>query len=355
MVGFFMAAEEDSKHGRVSSGVAPGWPANRVTCKDILKFTVIFSGIAEMQMVNLLTKSGLITCLLLATWLQPCFAAGTEENQEYYENDLPLWREPLTNQEFVWLPGGCFQMGQSQPEMQKLMEEAGELKYREFYADETPQHKVCLEGFWLERREVSRLQWIQLMAGKPFTQEVADNHPATKISWLMTMDFIAVLNGIAAEHFRLPTEAEMEYATRAGTTTPFHTGKTISASQANYNGAYTYDRGEKGDYLEKTAPVGSYPANQFGLFDLHGNVWEWCSDWYDKDYYQHSPLDNPKGPKTGKKKVMRGGSWFTAPRSLRSANRRGFEPDMALEDSGFRLVVNRPPPRQKETIFNSDF
>jgi formylglycine-generating enzyme required for sulfatase activity len=306
-------------------------------------------------MVNLLIKSGLLACLLSATLLQSGLAAETKENQEYYKDDLTLWREPLTNQEFVWLPGGCFPMGQSQPEMQKLQEEAGELKYREFYADETPNHRVCLEGFWLERQEVSRLQWIRLMATQPFPQDVADDHPATKISWLMAMDFIAVLNGISGASFRLPTEAEMEYATRGGTTTPFHTGKTIATSQANYNGAYTYDNGAKGDYLEKTAPVRSYPVNQFGLFDLHGNVWEWCSDWYAKDYYQHSPTDNPRGPKTGKKKVMRGGSWFTAPRSLRSANRRGFEPDMALDDSGFRLVANRPPPRKKETVFNSDF
>jgi formylglycine-generating enzyme required for sulfatase activity len=308
-----------------------------------------------MRLLNWLTKSGLFVCLTLATSFQPCLAVETEANPEYYENDLTLWREPLTNQEFVWLQGGCFQMGQSSQERQQLKEEAGELKYREFYADETPQHKVCLDGFWLARQEITQLQWTSLMATKPFSPNMAIDHPATNISWLMTMDFITVLNGIDSESFRLPTEAEMEYGTRAGTSTPFHTGKTITTDQANYNGVYTYDTGERGAYLEKTAPTRSYPANQVGLFDMHGNVWEWCSDWYDKEYYQHSQIDNPKGPKTGKKKVMRGGSWFTAPRSIRSANRRGIEPDIALEDSGFRLVVNRPSPKKKGTIFNPDF
>ena len=312
-----------------------------------------------MRRFEWMTKTGLFVCLILSTFCQPCLAGATATNPEYYENDLTLWREPLTGQEFVWLQPGCFQMGQSPQERQKLKNDAGELKYRDFYGDETPQHKVCLDGFWLARQEVSQLQWTNLMATKPFSPDLAADHPATNISWLMAVDFIIVLNGISSESFRLPSEAEMEYGTRAGTSTPFHTGKTISTDQANYNGVYTYDTGKKGAYLEQTAPTRSYPANQFGLFDMHGNVWEWCSDWYAKDYYQHSPIDNPKGPLTGKKKVMRGGSWFTAPRSIRSANRRGIEPETALQDSGFRLVANSPPPRKAETssspIFNPDF
>jgi formylglycine-generating enzyme required for sulfatase activity len=306
-----------------------------------------------------MTKAALFVCLTIAILCQPCLAGETAPNSEYYEKDLTLWRELLTGQEFVWLQTGCFQMGQSSQERQKLKNDAGELKYREFYGDEAPQHKVCLDGFWLARQEISQLQWTNIMASKPFPPDMAADHPATNISWLMALDFIAVLNGISSESFRLPSEAEMEYGIRAGTGTPFHTGSTISTDQANYNGVYKYDTGKRGAYLEQTAPSRSYPANQFGLFDMHGNVWEWCSDWYDKDYYQYSPIDNPTGPITGKKKVMRGGSWFTAPRSIRSANRRGIEPDIALEDSGFRLVVNRPPPRKVEAasspIFNPDF
>jgi formylglycine-generating enzyme required for sulfatase activity len=308
-------------------------------------------------------KSSLLVGLLSTVFIQPCLAEANKSNSEYLENGLNLWQEPLIGLEFVWLEGSCFQMGQSIQEQKTLKEEAGELKYREFYADELPQHQVCVDGFWLARQEITRRQWKQLMATEPFPADLPDNHPATKISWLMAMDFIVILNGVSNENFRLPTEAEMEYAIRAGTRTPFHTGKTISTEQANFNGIHTYSSGQKGTYLEKTAPAGSYPVNRFGLFDMHGNVWEWCSDWYAKDYYRNSPENDPKGPKTGKDKVMRGGSWFTAPRSVRSANRRGLEPDIALEDSGFRLVVKRPPPRERmppsstdqQTVFNSAF
>ncbi|MDF1577575.1 MAG: formylglycine-generating enzyme family protein [Desulfobulbales bacterium] len=320
--------------------------------------------------MKFLTKPSRIQVCLLA-WLaatalnQPCLAADqTDDNPQYSENGLTLWREPLIELEFVWLEGGCFLMGQSDQEKQILIREAGALKYRDFYADELPRHQVCVDGFWLARHEITRLQWKQLMATEPFPADLPDDHPATNISWLMAMDFIVVLNGVANENFRLPTEAEMEYAIRAGTGAPFNTGQTISTEQANYNGVHTFDNGQKGAYLEKTAPVKSYPANRFGLFDTHGNVWEWCSDWYVKDYYKNSPADNPEGPATGKEKVMRGGSWFTAPRSVRSANRRGLEPDIALEDSGFRLVAKPLPPRQaaarpssidKKAVFDPDF
>ncbi|MFN2364958.1 MAG: formylglycine-generating enzyme family protein [Desulfurivibrionaceae bacterium] len=271
------------------------------------------------------TRNSLLFWLITTILAQPCLASEPkDDNPEYYENGLVLWREPLIELEFVWLEGGCFPMGQSVPEKRTLIEEAGELKYREFYADELPQHQVCVDGFWMARQETTRLQWQQLMATAPFLADLPDNHPATNISWLMAMDFIVVLNGIANENFRLPTEAEMEYAIRAGSQTPFHTGKTISTEHANYNGIHTYDSGQKGTYLQKTSPVGSYPANRFGLFDMHGNVWEWCSDWYAKNYYEESPVDNPRGPETAKSKIMRGGSWFTAPRSVRSANRRGL-------------------------------
>jgi len=320
-----------------------------VTSEDTLELWGNLYQYIEMRPVKQLTIGFcILVWLTLSTLSQNCLAAEQKgDNPEYFENGLSLWREPLIDLEFVWLEGGCFQMGQSLQEKQTLTEEAGELKYHEFYADELPQHKVCVDGFWLARHEITRLQWQQLMATSPFPVDVPKDHPATNISWLMSMDFIVVLNGIAKENFRLPTEAEFEYGIRAGTSTPFSTGKTISTDQANYNGLYVYGNSRKGAYLEKTAQVKSYPANSYGLFDMHGNVWEWCSDWYDKGYYINSPVNNPGGPETGKKKVMRGGSWFTAPRSVRSANRRGLEPNIALEDSGFRLVVKRPPPAQQ--------
>lgn len=309
----------------------------------------------KMSLFNKIIKSAVILSLMLTTLSIPCLADETADNSEYYDNNLPLWREPITGQEFVWVKGGCFMMGQSPQEKTTLIKDGGELKYREFYADETPQHKICLDGFWLARHEVTKSLWGNMMATTPFSVQTPTDHPATNISWLMAMDFIVVLNDFAKGLFRLPTEAELEYATRAGTATPFHTGETISTDQANFNGSYPYGTSEKGVYLETTTPGGSYPANQFGLFDTHGNVWEWCSDWYAKDYYQHGPSENPQGPVTGKKKVLRGGSWFTAPRSVRAANRRGLEPDATVEDAGFRLVVTRAPPKKKAAFFNPNF
>ena len=105
----------------------------------------------------------------------------------------------------------------------------------------------------------------------------------------------------------LPTEAEWEYACRAGTTTPFHFGGTISTDQANYDGNYTYGNGKKGVYREKTTPVGSFPANPWGLFDMHGNVWEWCQDWYGP--YPKTDITDPQSLTNGEARVLRGGSW----------------------------------------------
>ena len=119
--------------------------------------------------------------------------------------------------------------------------------------------------------------------------------------------------------YRLPTEAEWEYACRAGTTTPFHFGETISTDQANYNGNFTYGNGKKGVYRKKTTPVGSFPANAWGLYDMHGNVWQWCQDWYG-DYPQKDVVD-PQGPEKGEYRVLRGGSWSNDPRYCRSAYR----------------------------------
>ena len=122
----------------------------------------------------------------------------------------------------------------------------------------------------------------------------------------------------------LPTEAEWEYACRAGTTTPFHFGETISTDQANYDGNFTYGNGKKGVYREKTTPVGSFPANAWGLYDMHGNVWQWCQDWYG-DYPQKDVVD-PQGPEKGEVRVLRGGSWISDPQYCRSAFRYWFDP-----------------------------
>ncbi len=141
--------------------------------------------------------------------------------------------------------------------------------------------------------------------------------------------------------YRLPTEAEWEYACRAGTTTPFHFGASNNGREANVDGNYPYGTSTKGTYLERTTNVGTYAPNRFGLYDMHGNVYEWCWDWYDKDYYAGSPTDDPKGPASGEDRVLRGGSWDNYAWNTRSANRYGFTPDNRYDFSGFR--VSRTP------------
>jgi formylglycine-generating enzyme required for sulfatase activity len=136
--------------------------------------------------------------------------------------------------------------------------------------------------------------------------------------------------------YRLPTEAEWEYACRAGSTTPFHVGKTISSDVANYDATFPYDKGMSGNYRRETTPVGSFGSNDWGLFDMHGNVWEWCSDWYAEDYYEESPESDPQGPEKGERHVLRGGSWHDRAWHCRSAQ-RGFKP-IRPEWYGFRVV-----------------
>ena len=307
--------------------------------------------------MSLSTKIKLMVCaLVLALVAASKGANATNQQAEYLENGLVFWQEPLTSIVFVWVDGGCFMMGQDDTEKAELSREAGEGKYREFYSDETPRHEVCVDGFWLGRYEVTQGQWLSLMDEHQFPAGRTSSHPAEKISWDMAKRFIEILNAKSdGVSFRLPFEAEWEYGARAGTFTPFNTGRTISTDQANYNGSFTYGRGSQGSYRATPLPVGSLPANAWGLFDMHGNLWEWCEDFYHQNYYELSPRHNPTGPVEGAVKVMRGGSWFTSPRSVRSANRRGVSPGSTVDDAGFRLVCKRPPPDKIDLMLNSDF
>jgi formylglycine-generating enzyme required for sulfatase activity len=136
--------------------------------------------------------------------------------------------------------------------------------------------------------------------------------------------------------YRLPTEAQWEYACRAGTTTPFSTGNNITTSQANYDGNYPYTNNAKGEYRQRTTPVGSFAANVWGLYDMHGNVWEWCWDWYGT--YETGTQTDPKGAVSGNNRVRRGGSWYDDGQYLRWAFRDGILPSSAGHYLGFRLV-----------------
>ena len=160
--------------------------------------------------------------------------------------------------------------------------------------------------------------------------------PVEKVSWVDCQEFIAKLREKDKKPYRLPTEAEWEYACRAGTKTPFHFGETISTDQANYNGNDPYVSENTGEYRERTTPVGSLlAANAWGLFDMHGNVWEWCQDWYGA--YPQKDVIDPQGPEKGQTRVMRGGAWNFKPCSCRSAYRNWDYPAIRNFHFGLRL------------------
>ena len=208
--------------------------------------------------------------------------------------------------------------------------------------DEGPQHRVRIsESFYLGKYEVTQSQWRAVMGSDPSYFE-GDNLPVEVVSWNDCQEFCRKLSERTGRTIRLPTEAEWEYSCRAGTTTPFHFGSTISTDQVNYDGNYPYGAGRKGVYREKTTPVGSFPANAWGLYDMHGNVWEWCGDWYGEDYYASSPGTDPAGPGSGEDRVLRGGSWYDGARGCRCALRSGLWPD-GLDFIGFRVVAGTLP------------
>jgi len=213
------------------------------------------------------------------------------------------------NLEMVLIPSGKFMMGSP----------VSEKAHRK---DET-QHEVTLtKPFYMGKYEVTQEQWETIMGDNP-SKFKSEKLPVTNVSWLDCQEFIKKLNAETNGEYRLPTEAEWEYACRAGTSTAFSYGDSITKSDANYGGS------------EKKA-VGSYKPNAFGLHDMHGNVWEWCEDWY-ADYPKESVID-PKGPATGGSRVLRGGPFNLSGFSARSSDRGRLLPSARSDDGGFRLA-----------------
>jgi formylglycine-generating enzyme required for sulfatase activity/tRNA A-37 threonylcarbamoyl transferase component Bud32 len=223
---------------------------------------------------------------------------------------------------FVLIPPGTFLMGSPK-------EEEGRL-------DDEIQHKVTLtQGFYMGVHLVTQEQWQEIMGANPSFFKGGKNLPVEEVSWDDCQEFIKKLRKQESKPYRLPTEAEWEYACRAGTTTPFHLGQTISTDQANYDGTRTYGNGKKGAARAKTTPVGSFPPNAWGLYDTHGNVWQFCQDRYGN--YPAQEVIDPQGPNTGISRVLRGGSWRNNPVYCRSASRNKFDPGLRNHDFGFRL------------------
>jgi formylglycine-generating enzyme required for sulfatase activity len=264
--------------------------------------------------------------------------------------------------EMVWVKGGTFTMGSP-------AEEANS------FHDERPQHQVTLANFYISKYQITQKEWEDVMGDNP-SNFVGDQLPVEKVSWYDTLifcnklsmknklnpayriagstdpsawgpvpvypdtnavwDAVEIVKG--ANGYRLPTEAQWEYACRAGDITPFNAGENVTADQANYDGRYPYKKFPPGVFRQTTIPVGSFSPNAWNLHDMHGNVWEWCFDWYGN--YTADAQTEPQGAVTGAYRVARGGSWTNNARFLRSAARGSSAP--AFRDAIIGLRVVRP-------------
>lgn len=238
--------------------------------------------------------------------------------------------------EMISIAGGTFVMGSSETEQKR-------------FNNEGPQHQVTIAPFYMGKFEVTPAQWQAVAALAKVKNDLkpnlsrfkGENQPVENVAWDDAVEFCERLSRKTGRTYRLPSEAEWEYACRAGTTTPFYFGETITPELANYDGNYTYGSGPKGKYRQQTTEVGRFPPNAFGLYDMHGNVWEWCADPY-HDNYKGAPSDG-RAWKTGinnSLQILRGGSWSSYPRFCRCAYRFGIQPDFRGDFIGFRVVCS---------------
>jgi len=235
-------------------------------------------------------------------------------------------------QRFRWIEPGTFLMGSPATEPERY--------------DRETQHEVTLtQGYWLADSACTQALWLAVTGDNPSRFKDDANNPVEQISWNDVDKFIHQINqSVIGLDARLPTEAEWEYACRAGTTTPFSLGENMTPDQVNYDGNYAYAGGAKGLYRKKTVPVKSLPPNPWGLHEMHGNVWEWCQDWFAE--FDAMPQTDPPGPTTGAYRVLRGGSWDDDGGRVRSAYRSGNEPGSGSYNIGFRLALGQTGPGQ---------
>lgn len=230
---------------------------------------------------------------------------------------------------FILLPAGTFTMGSPSSEPGQ-------------YRDEGPQHQVTLtQPFYIQQTEVTQAQWEAVMGSNPSYFSGCPTCPVEEVSWNDVQTFIGYMNARGEGTYNLPTEAQWEYAARAGSTTAFYNGEiteTGSGYDPNLNaiGWYAYNSGSK------THSVGQKAPNAWGLYDMSGNVWEWCWDWYSSSYYDSSPSTDPAGPSSGLNRVIRGGGWYYEARRCRSAYRNDYGPGSRYHGIGFRLILRQP-------------
>jgi formylglycine-generating enzyme required for sulfatase activity len=227
--------------------------------------------------------------------------------------------------EMVEIPGGSFMMGSPESEAQRN-------------SDESPQHQVTVPSFFMGKYQLTQKQYEAIIGVNPSNFK-GENRPVEKVSWDDAVKFCQRLSQKTGKNYTLPSEAQWEYACRAGTTTPFYFGESITPDLVNYDGNYPYASAPKGQYRQQTTDVGSFPPNAFGLYDMHGNVWEWCLDDYE-DNYNNAPTDSSALiNRSADPKLLRGGFWNHDARHCRSAHRYRSAQSARYFYYGFRVVV----------------
>ncbi len=296
--------------------------------------------------------------------------------------DMPgdVWTEPVTGMEFVWLPKGCFEMGQTNEEKNYLIKEVGRETSDIYFRDALPRHRVCVDGFWMGRYEVTKAQFRKFVKTAAYKTDAEkkgkawilnestdwqykeqqgyfwdrpgfnqqESHPVVCVSWNDAKAFAAWLGKKTGTKFDLPAEAQWEYAARAGTTGMgfWRNDDSKACIYANILDKESLTR--KGlsskycfpcdDHYFFTSPAGTYKANAFGLYDMLGNVWEWCEDVYVKNAYSKHGLNNPVVESGGSLRVIRGGSWFFDSWYIQCASRYGNLTSNTDSNLGFRLI-----------------
>ena len=270
-------------------------------------------------------------------------AWGDDEFGLWAECRIETTGDESVVQNFRWIEPGTFWMGSPEDEPER-------------FDDEGPQHEVTItQGFWLADTACTQALWEAVMGNNPSRFKDDPQQPVEKVSWHGVQVFLnrlqerlqSLLPGCQVD---LPSEAEWEYACRAGMTTPFSFGSNINPQQVNYDGNRPYRDGEKSEYREKTVPVKSLPANPWGLYEMHGNVWEWCKDGQ-RTYDEQAQID-PLGPMTGVNtpRCLRGGSWDIIAWRARSAPRDALQPGDAFSHVGFRFCLRSIKPGQASSV-----
>ena len=227
--------------------------------------------------------------------------------------------------EMAAIPGGTFMMGS--PENEEGRSD-----------DESPQHQVTVPSFFMGKYPVTQAQYEAIMGTNP-SHFKGENRPVERVNWNDAVKFCKLLSQRTGKNYTLPSEAQWEYACRAGTTTPFYFGESITPDLVNYNGDDPYGYASQGEYRRQTTDVGSFPRNAFGLYDMHGNVWEWCLDnWVDS--YNNAPTNGSAVTSSIKLKLLRGGSWYNDSENCRSAYRNNSNLGNGNYNFGIRVVCS---------------